>query len=58
MERIACGPYRSGRKSLADAGRFLWQMPVLARQIRRMAERWRADLIYINGPRCGAPEPT
>jgi len=51
VERIACGPYRAGRKSLADAGRFLWQMPVLARQIRRMAERWRADLIYINGPR-------
>jgi glycosyltransferase involved in cell wall biosynthesis len=51
VERIACGPYRSGRKSVADAGRFLWQTPVLMRQIRCMAERWRAELIYINGPR-------
>jgi glycosyltransferase involved in cell wall biosynthesis len=51
VERIVCGPYRSGRKSVADAGRFLWQTPVLMRQLRRMAERWRADLIYINGPR-------
>lgn len=51
VEPIVCGPYRSGRKSLADAGRFLWQTPPLMRQIRRMAERWQADLIYINGPR-------
>jgi glycosyltransferase involved in cell wall biosynthesis len=51
VERIVCGPYRAGRKSIADAGRFLWQTPVLMRQLRRMAERWRADLIYINGPR-------
>jgi glycosyltransferase involved in cell wall biosynthesis len=51
VERVACGPYRSGRKSVADAARFLWQTPLLMRQIRRMALRWHADLIYINGPR-------
>jgi glycosyltransferase involved in cell wall biosynthesis len=50
-ERIACGPYRSGRKSGADVGRFLWQMPRLALAIRRMAERAGAGLIYVNGPR-------
>lgn len=48
---IACGPYGSGRKSMADAVRLLTQGPVLARQIRRMAREWRADLIYVNGPR-------
>jgi glycosyltransferase involved in cell wall biosynthesis len=51
VEPIVCGPYRAGRKSLADAGRFLWQTPALMRQIRGMAERWRAEVIYINGPR-------
>jgi glycosyltransferase involved in cell wall biosynthesis len=51
VEPIVCGPYRAGRKSLADAGRFLWQTPALMRQIRGMAARWRADLIYLNGPR-------
>jgi glycosyltransferase involved in cell wall biosynthesis len=51
VEPIVCGPYRSGRKSLADAGRFLWQTPALMRQIQSMAERWQADLVYINGPR-------
>jgi glycosyltransferase involved in cell wall biosynthesis len=51
VEQIVSGPYRSGRKSVADAGRFLWQTPVLMRQLRRMAERRRADLIYLNGPR-------
>ncbi|HUK19719.1 MAG TPA: glycosyltransferase family 4 protein [Bryobacteraceae bacterium] len=50
-ERIACGPYQSGRKSIADAGRFVWQMPRLAEQIRRMAGQIEADLVYCNGPR-------
>jgi glycosyltransferase involved in cell wall biosynthesis len=51
VEPIVCGPYRAGRKSLADAGRFLWQTPTLMRQVRGMAERWQAEAIYINGPR-------
>jgi glycosyltransferase involved in cell wall biosynthesis len=50
-ERIECGPYASGRKSAADAGRFLAGTPRLAWQIRRMAARIDADLVYLNGPR-------
>jgi glycosyltransferase involved in cell wall biosynthesis len=49
--RIACGPYGSGRKSAADAGRFLAGTPLLAWQMRRMAQRVDADLVYLNGPR-------
>ena len=51
VDPITCGPYRSGRKSVGDVGRFLWQTPGLTRQIRRLAERAQAELIYINGPR-------
>lgn len=47
--RIACGPFASGRKSLADVGRLLAQAPALARQIRGHADG--VDLLYINGPR-------
>ena len=47
VERIACGPYESGRKSLADLTRFAAGTPKLARQIRNFA----ADLVYVNGPR-------
>lgn len=50
-ERIECGPYGSGRKSAADFGRFLAGTPRLARQMRRMAQRVDADLVYLNGPR-------
>jgi glycosyltransferase involved in cell wall biosynthesis len=50
-ERIACGPYASGRKSAADFGRFLTGMPLLGWQMRRMAKRVDADLVYLNGPR-------
>ena len=48
---ISCGPFGHGRKSLPDIARFAAQMPVLARQITALAERMRADLIYLNGPR-------
>src|SRR5947208_9947121 len=48
---VACGPYRSGRKSPRDAARLIAQLPLLARQIRRLAERIGADLVYVNGPR-------
>jgi glycosyltransferase involved in cell wall biosynthesis len=50
-ERIECGPYGSGRKSAADFGRFLAGTPRLAWQMRRMAQRVDADLVYLNGPR-------
>ena len=48
---IACGPYRSGRKSPADALRFLTGTPGLARRIRLLAKQSGAELIYVNGPR-------
>jgi glycosyltransferase involved in cell wall biosynthesis len=48
---IHCGPYESGRKSAADLVRFTADTPRLAAEIRRLAERAQADLVYINGPR-------
>ena len=51
VARVECGPYTSGRKSLMDAARFLTGTPKLARQIRGLAERIGADVVYINGPR-------
>ena len=50
-ERIECGPYESGRKSAADVARFVAGTPRLAGQIRRMATRVDAGLVYLNGPR-------
>jgi glycosyltransferase involved in cell wall biosynthesis len=49
--RVDCGPFRSGRKSPLDALRFLGGLPRLARQVRLLEKRIRADLIYVNGPR-------
>lgn len=49
--RISCGPYRSGRKSVADVARFLADTPRLACQIRRLATEFDAAAIYLNGPR-------
>jgi glycosyltransferase involved in cell wall biosynthesis len=49
--RIDCGPYASGAKTLADAGRFLSGTPRLARQIRQLADSMDASLVYLNGPR-------
>jgi len=50
-ERVECGPYASGKKSPADLAHFATGLPGLAREIRRMAERAEADLVYVNGPR-------
>jgi glycosyltransferase involved in cell wall biosynthesis len=49
--RIDCGPYRSGRKSPADAMRFLTGTPRVVRQVRLLAKQTQADLVYVNGPR-------
>jgi glycosyltransferase involved in cell wall biosynthesis len=49
--RINCGPLSLGKKSFADAARFLVQTPHLAREVRGYAERFRPDLVYVNGPR-------
>jgi glycosyltransferase involved in cell wall biosynthesis len=51
VERIDCGPYGSGRKSAADYGRFLAGTPRLAGQMRRLARKVEAGVVYLNGPR-------
>jgi glycosyltransferase involved in cell wall biosynthesis len=48
-ERIECGPYASGRKTVGDVARFVTGTPKLARQIRALADG--ADVVYVNGPR-------
>jgi glycosyltransferase involved in cell wall biosynthesis len=42
VERIDCA---------SDARRYVAQTPRLARQIRELADRVAADLVYVNGPR-------
>jgi glycosyltransferase involved in cell wall biosynthesis len=48
-ERIECGPYASGRKTVGDMARFVSGTPKLTRQIRSLAEG--VDVVYVNGPR-------
>jgi glycosyltransferase involved in cell wall biosynthesis len=50
-QAIRCGPYRSGGKSILDCLRFAGDFIRLRREIAEIAERFRADLIYVNGPR-------
>ncbi|HTM51981.1 MAG TPA: glycosyltransferase family 4 protein [Bryobacteraceae bacterium] len=51
LHSILCGPYDSGRKSVSDFARFIWELPRLGRQIATLAERTRASIVYVNGPR-------
>lgn len=48
--RLDCGPFSLGGKSVADGVRFAAQLPRLVAQIRRLAQRFEPDLVYINGP--------
>jgi glycosyltransferase involved in cell wall biosynthesis len=48
---IECGPFSSGKKTLRDVARFVMQGPQLSAEILRLARCYRADLIYVNGPR-------
>ncbi len=50
-DRIHCGPYHSGHKTAGDAARFALDVPRLASEIRSLMRRYRADLVYVNGPR-------
>src|ERR1019366_8113365 len=51
VDPIRCGPYSSGKKTLADMARFLAEAPRLSGEIRGLVWRYDADLIYVNGPR-------
>jgi glycosyltransferase involved in cell wall biosynthesis len=51
VDRITCGPFASGKKTVADRLRFVWQFPTLAGEISRMIDRRAIDLVYVNGPR-------
>lgn len=51
VEPITCGPYASGKKSVGDAARLASQIPRLGREMRGLADRIGAGLIYLNGPR-------
>ncbi len=51
VDSISCGTYGIGRKSVSDAFRFACNVPILAKQISRIADAYAIDLIYVNGPR-------
>jgi glycosyltransferase involved in cell wall biosynthesis len=48
---LPCGPFASAEKTVRDAARFAWQLPLQAFTISRNATRRNIDLIYVNGPR-------
>jgi glycosyltransferase involved in cell wall biosynthesis len=51
VDIIACGPYRSGRKTSADMLRFALDTVRSWRKIAELTTLHRADLVYVNGPR-------
>jgi glycosyltransferase involved in cell wall biosynthesis len=51
VDPIRCGPYSSGKKTLADMAHFAVETPLMAGKIRGLVRRYDADLIYVNGPR-------
>ncbi|HEY6339959.1 MAG TPA: glycosyltransferase family 4 protein [Bryobacteraceae bacterium] len=48
---IGCGPYSRGKKTPRDILRFAFELPGLRGEIVRLAERFGANLLYVNGPR-------
>jgi glycosyltransferase involved in cell wall biosynthesis len=48
---FACGPYRSGRKTLLDMGRFAYDVASARRTLRELMVSQKPDLVYVNGPR-------
>jgi hypothetical protein len=50
VAQVDCWPHQSGRR-FADAGRFFAHSLRLAEDIRRLAQRVEAQIVYLNGPR-------
>ena len=48
---IRCGPYSRGKKTPRDILRFAFELQGLRGEIAELVERFRADLLYVNGPR-------
>jgi glycosyltransferase involved in cell wall biosynthesis len=48
---VACGPYASGHKTAGDFVRFIRDVRTAVWQIADCRNRFRIDLIYVNGPR-------
>jgi glycosyltransferase involved in cell wall biosynthesis len=51
VHHIPLAPQNDARKSAADIVRFAARLPALAFAIRRLVDRNRIDLVYVNGPR-------
>jgi glycosyltransferase involved in cell wall biosynthesis len=51
VEEIHCGPYGLGNKSIRDFFRFGVDTVRLRARIAEFVERYRIDLVYVNGPR-------
>jgi glycosyltransferase involved in cell wall biosynthesis len=51
VREFPCGPFASAEKTLRDAVRFTWQIPLQASAIAREVSRRAIDVIYVNGPR-------
>ncbi len=51
VDIIPCGPYTSGRKTVADAARFAIDTTRNWRKIAELTAIHQAELVYVNGPR-------
>jgi glycosyltransferase involved in cell wall biosynthesis len=51
VQDIRCGPYRSGSKTAADLWNFAFDVVEQSQLLSRLLERFRFDLVYVNGPR-------
>ena len=50
-DRLSCGPYRSGAKSVRDCVKFMLDLSRQRRAVAELLARESFDLVYVNGPR-------